>query len=323
MRYVFIDRHRVEFAVTTMCRVLEVSKAGFYAWRGRAPSARACDDAALLVQIQRIHKRSRATYGSPRIHAELKASRVRCGRRRVARLMRANGVRAITKRRYRVTTNSRHAEPIAPNVLNRQFAIDAVATPDRVWARDITYIATLEGWLYLAVVLDLWSRRVIGWSMRHTFDRRLATAALSMAIVGRQPPAGLLYHSDRGVQYACGDFQTLLAEFSMQLGGSAGVLGKQSQKGGRGIRLGLLAARARDSAICAAAHYVAEAHAASWYARGRRGRDRALYRVPQCRARDRAAVHDVEDRGFRRRSRVHVLLAVGRVALSRADEVAR
>ncbi len=130
--------------------------------------------------------------------------------------MRRHGVKAVTRRRFRTTTQSFHRHAVADNRLNRQFSLDQIASRDRVWAGDITYLATREGWLYLAVVLDLRSRRVIGWSMRHTLDRELAVAALRMAIVGRRPLAGVLYHSDRGVQYACGDFQAILRQFAME-----------------------------------------------------------------------------------------------------------
>jgi transposase InsO family protein len=199
-----------------MCRVLAVSKAGYYAWRDRAPSARARADRQLAAEIRAVHRRSRATYGSPRVHAELRAQGVRVSEKRVARVMRAEGVRAKRRRRFRVTTDSRHGEPVAPNVLDRRFAVAQVAAPDRVWAGDITYVATREGWLYLAVVLDLASRRVIGWSMRHTLERGLTLDALAMALAQRRPAAGVLHHSDRGSQYACGEYRGLLAQHRMR-----------------------------------------------------------------------------------------------------------
>ena len=216
MRYAFIAQHRVEHAVVTMCRVLAVSKAGYYAWRDRPASARAHADQRLAREIRLVHRRSRARYGSPRVHAELKARGVGCSEKRVARLMRTQGLRATPRRRYRVTTDARHGDPVAPNVLARQFAIETIAALDRVWAADLTYVATREGWLYLAVVLDLSSRRVVGWAMRHTLERGLTLAALRMALVQRQPACGVLHHSDRGSQYACGEYQALLAEHGMR-----------------------------------------------------------------------------------------------------------
>ena len=198
-----------------MCRVLEVSKAGYYAWRDRTPSARARANARLAVEIKAVHRRSRGTYGSPRVHAELRAQGVACSAKRVARVMRAEGIRAKQRRRCRVTTDSRHAEPIAPNVLARQFAVAAIGEADRVGVGDITYVSTREGWLSLAVVLDLASRRVIGWAMRHTLERALTLDALTMALGQRQPGPGVRHHSDRGSQYACGEYQARLAAHEM------------------------------------------------------------------------------------------------------------
>lgn len=216
MRYTFIRAHASEHAITTMCRVLGVSKAGYYAWGKRPPSARARADQGLTIAIRAVHQRSRGTYGSPRVHADLRAQGMRVSAKRVARVMRAAGVRAKQRRRFRVTTDSRHGEPVAPNVLDRQFGVAQVGAADRVWAGDITYVATREGWLYLAVVLDLASRRVIGWAMRHTLERALTLDALRMAVGHRQPPAGVLHHSDRGSQYACGDYQALLTQHGMR-----------------------------------------------------------------------------------------------------------
>ena len=215
MRYAFIERHRGEHAVVTMCRALAVAKAGYYAWRGREPGARARANARLAVEIRAAHQKSRRTYGSPRVHAELRARGVVCSEKRVARVMRAEGIRAKPRRRFRVTTDSRHGEPVAPNVLGRRFDPETIAAPDRVWAGDITYVPTREGWLYLAVVLDLASRRVIGWSMRHTLERALTLDALAMALAQRWPEFGALHHSDRGSQYACGDYRALLATHGM------------------------------------------------------------------------------------------------------------
>lgn len=217
MRYRFIDAHRHEHAIATMCRVLTVSKAGYYAWRDRAPSERARQDARLAVAIKAAHRASRRRYGSPRIHAELRAQGVRCGRKRVARIMREHAVRGKSRRRRRVvTTQSDHEHPVAENVLNRQFAVEQIPATNRVWAGDISYLPTREGWLYLAVVLDLRSRRVVGWAMRTSLDRELTLAALQMALQHRGTPApGLLHHSDRGSQYASDDYQHLVTTFAM------------------------------------------------------------------------------------------------------------
>jgi transposase InsO family protein len=195
-----------------MCRALGVSRAGYYASAKRAASARRQRDEQLRVQIRAVHQQSRRTYGSPRIHAELREQGERCGRKRVARLMREVGLRVKVSRRFRPqTTDSRHSYPIAENVLARRFAVAEIATTNRVWAGDITYIPTREGWLYLAVILDLASRKVVGWSMQATLSAGLAVAALQMALEARCPNGGLVHHSDRGVQYAAFDYQQLLA----------------------------------------------------------------------------------------------------------------
>lgn len=210
MRYAFVEEYRVEFAIVTMCRVLAVSKAGYYAWRTRSPSARALENARLVMVMRDIHAESLHTYGSPRMQPELVAQGHPCSENRVARLMRADGLRVKRERRFKVTTQSAHQAPIVPNILDRQFAVAQVAGVNRVWVSDITYLWTREGWLYLAIVLDLRSRRVVGWAMRHTLDQELGLDALRMALAHRQPGAGLLHHSDRGVHYACDDYQALL-----------------------------------------------------------------------------------------------------------------
>ena len=210
MRYACIQRHRGEFEVRLMCRVLEVSRSGFYASRKSVPSARARTDERLRVKVRAIHKMSRGRYGSPRIHAELQERGERVSRKRVARLMGEEGLRGKKRRRYKVTTNSNHTYPVAPNVLDRKFGVDEIDAPDQVWAADITYVPTREGWLYLAIVLDLASRLVVGWSMGETLESSLAVDALNMAIQRRRPAAGLLHHSDRGVQYASIEYRALL-----------------------------------------------------------------------------------------------------------------
>ena len=182
-----------------MCRTLAVSSSGYYAWAARPESRRAAENRRLLAEIRVIHAESRRTYGSPRGHATLQAQGQQIGAHRVARLMRTNAIRAKTVKKWRVTTDSAHPYPVLPNTLNRQFA---VAAPNRVWAGDITYIWTAEGWLCLAVVLDLYSRRVIAWGMGSRLTQELATAALTMAIEHRRPARGVVHHTDRGSQYA-------------------------------------------------------------------------------------------------------------------------
>jgi putative transposase len=199
-----------------MCSLLRASRAGYYAWRERKPSERDQKDAKLASQIRLIHKHSHETYGSPRIHAQLRHDGTRVGRKRVARVMRKEGVAVRLRRRYRKTTDSNHGHPIAPNLLKRRFAINSIRARDRVWASDITYIDTMEGWLYLAVVLDLRSRRVVGWSMSQSLETPIVLDALRMALSRRQPGKGVLHHSDRGSQYADKLFRQLLKDHGME-----------------------------------------------------------------------------------------------------------
>jgi len=195
-----------------MCRVLGVSRAGFYAAGKRAAGARAKGDEQLRVLIRAAHYQSRCTYGSPRVHAELQAQGERCGRKRVARLMRQDGLRVKVRRRFRPrTTDSRHPHPVAENTPARRSSVAEVTAVNCVRACDITYAPTREGWLYLAVILDLASRRVVGWSMQATLESSLASAALRMALEARGPGRGLLHHSDGGVQYAACSYQEVLA----------------------------------------------------------------------------------------------------------------
>ena len=215
MRYACITRHRDEFAVRLMCRMLEVSPAGYYASRRRAPSVRAIADERLLLNVRIEHAVSDDTYGAPRIQRELAEQGIHVGTKRVARLMREDGLAARQPRRGVRTTDSTHAHPIAPNLLERRFDVHGVRM-NQVWVSDITYVPTGEGWLYLAVVLDLASRRVIGWSMRETLEAEGAIAALQMAIRARRPAAGLIHHSDRGVQYACEAYQEQLLAHAMR-----------------------------------------------------------------------------------------------------------
>ena len=195
-----------------MCDVLEVSRSGYYAYRRRDPSARDVDDAALAEKVQEIFVQYRECYGSPRIARELRDAGHRVSKHRVARLMREQGLRASIPRRHVVTTDSRHDEPIAENVLEQDFTAEA---PDRKWAGDITYIRTDEGWLYLAVFIDLFSRMVVGWSMSESLSGEITRDALLMALNARVPEGRLVVHSDRGVQYAALDFRKMLKDWSI------------------------------------------------------------------------------------------------------------
>ena len=217
-----IGAEKAQFSVKMMCRNLRVSRSGYYAWAKREPSARDRHNAVLLAQIGAIYQQSRATYGSPRIHAELHAQGQHVSRKRVARLMRCHHIVSIRKRRKKRTTNSNHQLQIHENLVKRQFD---VPQPNVVWAADLTYIRTAEGWLYLAVVLDLYSRRVVGWSMANRMRTALVLDALNMALA-RQPHAeGIIHHSDRGSQYASKAFQARLVGHrmrpSMSKGGDA------------------------------------------------------------------------------------------------------
>lgn len=208
MKYACIAQHRAEYPIRLMCRVLVVSRAGFYAWLQRAPSRRAQTDARLRLAIRAIHTESRRTYGCPRIHRELRALGQRHGRKRIARLMRHEGLRAKRSRRYRATTQSDATRPAAPNTLGRQFAVQDM---NRVWVGDVTACWTGEGWLYLAALLDLGSRRVVGWATSALLDQALTRTALRRALAQRQPALGLLHHSDRGTQYTGAEYQATLS----------------------------------------------------------------------------------------------------------------
>jgi transposase InsO family protein len=222
MKYVFMAAHEGEFAVKRMCRVLEVQRSGYYAWLKRKPSTREQANQTLLDLIKAEHAKSRKTYGSPRLHVVLRRQGVVCGHNRLARLMRLHGIVARKKRRYYPRTTQRQAGVIpAPNRLNQDFS---AAAPNQKWVSDFTYIDTAQGWLYLAIVLDLFSRRVIGWAMSAKMDAQLVEAALRMALLGRRPPAGLLHHSDQGSQYTSGTYlnclNSALAELSMSGAGN-------------------------------------------------------------------------------------------------------
>jgi putative transposase len=214
MRFRFIEDQRADYPVRIMCGALNVSPAGYYAWRSRLESPRTAANRDLLDHIRRVHGDTRGRYGSPRIHVELKAQGRGVSRGRVERLMRRHGIRAIMARPRRVrTTDSRHDLPIAPNLLNRNFS---AAAPNRVWLTDITYVETDQGWLYLAAVMDLYSRRIVGWAMDDHLRTELPLAALNMAISTRRPGPNLIHHSDRGVQYASAGYRAALPAAGMQ-----------------------------------------------------------------------------------------------------------
>ena len=220
MKYRAIKDNASRFPVRLMARALKVSSAGYYAWRTRPESARTRANRRLLTEIRVIHAQSRRTYGSPSVWDRLVKHGHRVNEKRVARLMREAGIRAKTVKKWRATTDSAHRLPVAPNALDRQFAPTA---PNRAWAGDITYVWTHEGWLYLAVVLDLYSRAVIGWATGPRLTADLATNALTLALWRRRPAPGLLHHSDRGVQYASRDYQCQLE--------AAGIRCSMSRKG--------------------------------------------------------------------------------------------
>ena len=207
MKYAAIAAHVALFSVALMCRVLGVAPSGYYAWRERPPSKRSSRDEAITTHIRAAFTASRRRYGSPRVHAELRASGHRVGRKRVARLMRHAGLRARARRRYVVTTKSKHKHPIAPNVVARNFEVTA---PNQVWVSDLTYLRTETGFVYLAVVLDLFARRVVGWAVSRDLDAGIAVEALRRALAVRPVSVGMIHHSDRGVHYACADYQARL-----------------------------------------------------------------------------------------------------------------
>jgi transposase InsO family protein len=209
----FIEQHREVWPVTLLCDTLGVSTAGFYAWRGRPVSDQQRRRDSLLVKIRAAHAEVKERYGSPRIHAELAAKGVDCCVNTVAKLMHDNDIRAKTARKFKNTTDSKHALPVADNLLDRQFEATA---PNERWLADISYIPTREGWLYLAAVEDLYSRMVVGWSMADTMTSRLVVDALEMAVQRRLPDEGLLAHSDRGSQYASEHYQRLLAKHGIE-----------------------------------------------------------------------------------------------------------
>ena len=214
MIYRFIAEHRHEFSVQRMCDVLDVSSSGFYGWSGREPSPREQANEALVMDIRAIYKTSRQTYGSPRIHAELQAQGKTVSRKRVARLMHLNNIRAKRKQGYQTTTKRHPSREPAPNLLAQDFNADAA---NEKWVTDITYIDTRDGWLYLAAILDVYSRTIVGWSMSERLQKQLVEDALVMAIGRRELHGKLIHHSDQGSQYTSHDFLTLLAQQHIQV----------------------------------------------------------------------------------------------------------
>jgi len=209
VRFAFIRDHHGEFPVGRLCDVLEVSRSGYYAWKGRRPGERAARREQLLGQIREVHEENRQVYGSPRVHRDLGAKGVACSENTVAKLMRRAGIRPKARRRFVAkTTDSRHDQPVAENTLAREFYPDK---PGTVWAADITYIPTAQGWVYLAVVIDLCTRMVVGWATATHLRAELACDALRMALIQRKPEGGFLHHSDRGVQYASAEYRSILA----------------------------------------------------------------------------------------------------------------
>ena len=220
MKYAFIDQHRDSYPLQLLCTALQVSDSGFTSWQRSDGPKKWLSDGELLARIREIHEETKAAYGSPRIYQELKGCGIPVSKGRVERLMREHGLRGRHKRRFKATTDSKHKLPVAPNLLEQNFETER---PDQVWTADITYIATAEGWLYLAIVLDLYTRQIVGWAMRERMTKELVIDALRMAWFRRRPPPGLIHHSDRGSQYCSHDFRKQLAAY--------GMLASMSRKG--------------------------------------------------------------------------------------------
>lgn len=218
MRFAFVEEHRRRVPIERLCAIMNVTSRGYRAWASRSISQRQRDDMIVLAHIREQHRLSLRSYGRPRMTEELKELGVDVGHRRVGRLMRENGICVVRTRKHKVTTDSNHRFNIAPNLLDRDFAADR---PNQKWAGDISYIWTREGWLYLAVILDLHSRRVVGWAVSNRLKRDLAIRALDMAIALRKPPPGCIHHTDRGSQYCSHDYQKILRqhEFKISMSG--------------------------------------------------------------------------------------------------------
>lgn len=216
--YELVDSEKTAFPVGVLCEAVGVSRSAYYAWRSSTPSARELANERILAEIRAIHTEHEARYGSPRIVDELRGRGHEVGKHRVARLMRENGIFGRIRRRFRHTTDSQHKLPIAPNLLEQNFTATA---PNQAWVGDITYIWTAEGWSYLAVLIDLYSRRVVGWAMRKSLSRELALSALQRALTRRRPPPGLVHHTDRGSQYASYEYRGVLDEHAVRCSMSA------------------------------------------------------------------------------------------------------
>ncbi|HLF20388.1 MAG TPA: IS3 family transposase [Bacteroidota bacterium] len=214
MKYRFIDTHQHLWSVDGLCTVLQVSRSAYYRWRQVGPSMREQRNQALLPLVEEIHRQSRRTYGSPRIWQALSQQGIRCGRHRIARLMRLYGIRAKTKRRFKVTTRSGHTQTTVPDLVQRDFHAQG---PNQLWTSDITYVWTREGWAYLAVVLDLYSRMIVGWELSARLTASLVTSAVDRALAWRTPSEGLVLHSDRGSQYASNELLELSKEHGIRL----------------------------------------------------------------------------------------------------------
>ena len=210
MKYWFMDQHCSCHGVQKMCRVIEASRSGYYRWKRQPQSKRQKENEKILMEIRESHRNSRKTYGSPRIVEDLQAKGMICGENRVARLMKIHGIVGKAKKKFTATTNSKHNLPVAENLLNQNFAAEK---PNSVWISDITYVPTLEGWLYLVVVLDLFSRQVVGWAMSDRLTSGFVIEALHQAIGRRHLASGCIFHSDRGVQYASTDFRDVLRAY--------------------------------------------------------------------------------------------------------------
>jgi putative transposase len=206
-----MDQHRSTHGVQKMCRVIGASRSGYYRWKKQPQSKRHQENEKILMEIKESHKKSRRTYGSPRIAGELQGKGMTCGKNRVARLMKIHGIAGKAKKKFKATTNSKHTLPVAENLLNQNFAAEK---PNAVWVSDITYVWTSEGWLYLAVILDLFSRQIVGWGMSNRLTSGFVVKALYQAIGRRHPGPGCVFHSDRGIQYASKDFRDVLRAYS-------------------------------------------------------------------------------------------------------------
>ena len=210
MKYWFMDQHSSTHGVQKMCRIIGASRSGYYQWKIQPQSRRQKENEKILMEIKESHKNSRRAYGSPRIVEDLKAKGMKCGKNRVARLMKIHGIVGKAKKKFKATTNSNHALPVAENLLNQNFTAEK---PNTVWLSDITYVPTLEGWLYLVVILDLFSRQIVGWAMSDRLTSGFVVKALYQAIGRRHPGSGCIFHSDRGIQYASTDCRDVLMAY--------------------------------------------------------------------------------------------------------------